>query len=441
MRLLLTGLGLLLLAGCTTPAPVPAPEPTRERALPVRAVEAMPSSADPAGDASRVAASASAPDANAVPAQAVEQALATDQPPEGRVTSPQAAVPPSPAATPAPPPDWVRSTRDAPLWSGPDDQALRFAVLPANEYLKPLGPLALGRLLVAYAGDGGAHAPGQAWVDREVVEASGKPPWITTAGPDADRAAPPRRVSDSAPPAVTAASVVIVDDASGEILFGSRPHARLAPASITKIATTIVALERGGDLERRIDVTVSGSAMAARDGSSIMGLEPGEQVSLRTLLYGMMLPSGNDAAEQVAVTIGGSRTTYVDWMNQKVTDLGLLDTHFVTPSGMDASGHFSSAYDMAMLSRYAMHNAEFRSLAGAATYRGDGFSFGNLNRLIGAYAGADGVKIGYTGRARRTMVASVTRSGHRVYVGIMRSDNLVGDSTTLLDWAFRTFSW
>ena len=170
-------------------------------------------------------------------------------------------------------------------------------------------------------------------------------------------------------------------------------------------------------------------------------LEPGLDVSLRTLLYGMMLPSGNDAAEQVALTIGGSRGQYVDWMNQKVADLDLQDTHFVTPSGMDASGHYSSAYDMAMLARYAMHNPDFRAMAAAGTYRGDGFAFNNLNRLIGAYPGADGVKIGFTGRAHRTMVASVSRDGHRVYVGLMRSDNLVGDSTALLNWVFRNYHW
>jgi D-alanyl-D-alanine carboxypeptidase len=248
-------------------------------------------------------------------------------------------------------------------------------------------------------------------------------------------------VDPGPPPSVTAASVAIVDDASGELLYGSQPHARLAPASVTKIATTIVALERGGDLDQQVLVSVSGSAMAARDGSSIMGLEPGEVVSLRTLLYGMMLPSGNDAAEQVALMLGGSRERYVDWMDQKLAELDLRNTHFVTPSGMDAPGHYASAYDMAMLARYAMHNPSFRAMAGAATYQGDGYFFRNLNRLIGTYAGADGVKIGFTGRARRTMVASVTRDGHRVYVGLMRSDNLVGDSTALLNWALRSFRW
>jgi len=128
-------------------------------------------------------------------------------------------------------------------------------------------------------------------------------------------------------------------------------------------------------------------------------------------------------------------------MNEKVADLGLQDTHFVNPSGMDAAGHYSSAYDMAMLGRVAMRNEAFRQLAGAATYRGDGYSMANLNRLLGAYPGADGVKIGFTRAAGRTIVASATHDGHRVYISLMRSQDLPGDSGALFDWVWRTFSW
>jgi D-alanyl-D-alanine carboxypeptidase len=406
---------------CTGPAPVPSVAPTAAPA--------------PLPPPARARAEDTRPTLAPVPVEQVGAPTALPTP-----------APPAPTATPTTP-DWLRSAREVALWSGPDGRATRFGVLPPNEFLKPLGPTEGGRLLVYFAGDGGAHAAGNAWVDRDAVVGSGEPPWITTAegGPAAVAAkalpAAPEQIDPAPPPDVTAASVAIIDDASGEVLFGKQPHAPLAPASITKIATTIVALERGGDPDQRVSVSVSGSAMAAKDGSSIMGLEPGLDVSLRTLLYGMMLPSGNDAAEQVALTLGGSRAQYVEWMNQKVADLHLQDTHFVTPSGMDASGHYSSAYDMAMLARYAMHNPDFRAMAGAATYHGDGFSFSNLNRLIGAYPGVDGVKIGFTGRAHRTMVASVTRDGHRVYVGLMRSDNLVGDGRTLLDWVLRSFRW
>jgi D-alanyl-D-alanine carboxypeptidase len=212
-------------------------------------------------------------------------------------------------------------------------------------------------------------------------------------------------------------------------------------ASTTKIATTIVALEREPDLNRRIKVTVSASAMVARDGSSTMGIEPGRSVSLDTLLHGMMLPSGNDAAEQVAVTLAGSRDQYVDWMNQEAASLGLKNTHFVNPSGMDEAGHYSSAYDMAMLARYAMRNATFRDLAGATRYAGDGFRMQNLNRLLDLYPGADGVKIGFTDAAQKTIVASVVHDGHRVYVSLMHSTDLVGDCSAMFNWVWENFVW
>ena len=252
---------------------------------------------------------------------------------------------------------------------------------------------------------------------------------------------PPRRVREAAPPEVSAQSVAILDEDSADLLYGAHEHDRVAPASITKIATTLVALEREPDLGRRIDVTISGAELAARTGSSIMGLEPGENVSVLTLLYGMMLPSGNDAAEQVALALAGDRETYVSWMNQRVVQLGLRDTHFVNPSGLDASSHYSSAYDMALLGREAMRNPMFRQLAGATSYRGDGYRLTNLNRLLGVYPGADGVKIGSTRRAGKTMVASATRSGHRVYVVVMHSTDLPGDTTLLFNWVWRTFAW
>jgi LysM repeat protein len=262
------------------------------------------------------------------------------------------------------------------------------------------------------------------------------------AGPSASAVSiGPQRVSATAPPPVTASYIAILDGATGELLWGADEHARVPPASITKIVTTRVALEHTTDLSQVVPVTVSGSTMAARDGSSIMGLEPGQRVSLRTLLFGMMLPSGNDAAEQVAGVLAGSRQEYVAWMNQKVAALGLRDTHFVNPSGMDAAGHYTSAYDIAVLARDAMQDARFRELAGAGTYHGDGFSMRNLNRLIGAYPGADGVKIGSTTRAGKTMVASATRNGNQVYVSLLHSRDLPGDGTALLNWVWQSFRW
>jgi D-alanyl-D-alanine carboxypeptidase len=202
-----------------------------------------------------------------------------------------------------------------------------------------------------------------------------------------------------------------------------------------------VALERERDIKKFFTTTVSAAALVNCDGSSIMGLEPNDHVSLETLLYGMMLPSGNDAAEQVAYSLASSRDTYVAWMNDLVVSLHLRDTHFVTPSGMDADDHYSSAYDMALLARYAMRNPEFRTLSSTRRFVGDDYYMHNLNPLLGAYEGADGVKIGWTEIAGHTIVASATRNGHRVYVSLMGSRNLAGDSVALFDWVWKSFSW
>jgi D-alanyl-D-alanine carboxypeptidase (penicillin-binding protein 5/6) len=251
----------------------------------------------------------------------------------------------------------------------------------------------------------------------------------------------PRQAGADPPPRVTSSNIAVLDEGSGSLLYAQNAFVRRAPASITKIVTTIVALERGPDIKTVYTTTVSASALVPCDGSSVMGLEPDDHVKLETLLFGMMLPSGNDAAEQVAVSLAGSREKYVAWMNEKVTSLRLRDTHFVTPSGMDADDHYSSAYDMALLGRYAMQNPEFRTLAATPFFVGDDYYMHNLNPLLGTYAGADGVKIGYTEIAGRTIVASATRDGHRVYVSLMGSRNLAGDCIALFDWVWKTFRW
>jgi hypothetical protein len=343
-------------------------------------------------------------------------------------------------------PQWLRAKKDVPLWSAADSAATSGASIPAGtSYLKPLGPFGDTRVEVYYPGDA-EHPAALAWVDTTAVEPSGIPPWIAPpAGPPGpDRVllpSAPQRVTDAPAPDTTAIHIAIVEDASGQLIYGEQPFTEVAQASTTKIATTIVALERAPDLTRRVDVSISASAMVARDGSSTMGIEPGRSVSLATLLHGMMLPSGNDAAEQVAVTLGGTREQFVEWMNQEAAALGLTDTHFVNPSGMDAAGHYSSAYDMAMLARYAMHNRTFRQLASSTRYTGDGFSMSNLNRLLELYPGADGVKIGFTDAAQKTIVASAVHDGHRVYVSLMHSADLVDDCSALFNWVWDNFSW
>jgi D-alanyl-D-alanine carboxypeptidase len=345
--------------------------------------------------------------------------------------------------------DWLRTVRDTPLWSGADPASVQFTTLPLGSFLQPRAGGDTGRLLIYYPGDGGTRQAGLAWVAAQDVAPSGPPPWIVSSELDGDNAMPgtadglvPRRTLAVAPPPVTASEVAVVDDDSGLLLYGANPHAHEAPASTTKLATAIVTLEHAANLDQSVRVTVDGFAMAAADGSSIMGLSPGQRVTLETLLDGLLLPSGNDAAEQLAITVGESRAGFVGWMNSLATDeLGLHDTHFVNPSGLDAEGHYSSAYDLAQLARRAMREDVVREIVAKPEIRADGFVLSGHNPLIGAYPGADGVKTGTTDNAGKVLVGSATRNGHRLYAVVMHSDDIQADTTALLDWAWQEFTW
>jgi hypothetical protein len=344
--------------------------------------------------------------------------------------------------------DWLRTVRDTSLWSGPTDPAVQFTMLPLGSFLQPRAGSDTGRLLVYFPGDGAARQAGVAWIAAQDVAPSGPPPWIASSELDGDNAPPtaagqtPRRALPLAPPSVSAPEIAVVDDDTGLLLFGASPHAHEAPASTTKIATAIVTLEHARALDVPVRVTVDGFAMAAADGSSIMGLMPGQRPSLRTLLYGLLLPSGNDAAEQLALSLGETRAQFVGWMNSLAVDeLGLADTHFVNPSGLDADDHYSSAYDLAQLARRAMREDVFREIVATPQIRSDGFVLSGHNPLIGVYPGADGVKTGSTDAAGKVIVGSAVHAGHRVYVAIMHSDDLLADSSALFDWTWQEFAW
>jgi D-alanyl-D-alanine carboxypeptidase len=212
-------------------------------------------------------------------------------------------------------------------------------------------------------------------------------------------------------------------------------------ASITKIATAIVALEHG-KLNDVVKVKYDPNELVD---STAMGCQPGEWYTLEDLLYGLMLPSGNDAALAIANHIAGSKQAFVAMMNDKVRELGLTDTHFVNPHGLDEEGHYSSAYDMAMLARYGMTtNVTFRNLAAAKYWDIHGsknYRIYNLNRFLQNYDYADGVKIGYTDEAGRTTVASATYEGHRVYVAFLNGGDIVNDVVPMFKYAYTNFQW
>jgi hypothetical protein len=182
-------------------------------------------------------------------------------------------------------------------------------------------------------------------------------------------------------PEVTAQAAIISDVTSGQILAEKNAHQRLAPASTTKIATALVTLQRG-QLEEQVTVHESALIEGAK-----MGLSPGQVVTLEELLYGLLLRSGNDAATAIAQHIGGSVDGFVEMMNQEAEDLGLADTHFVNPHGLDAPDHYSSAYDLMIIARQALADPTFADIVSTQeyTFRGRQDRYGDASILFDYY--------------------------------------------------------
>ncbi len=177
-----------------------------------------------------------------------------------------------------------------------------------------------------------------------------------------------------AAPSVQAREWIIMDAQTGEVLAGSNAHQRTAMASLTKVMTALVAVERG-DLTMK--VTIQQSDLV---GESNAGLKAGETLTLQTLLYGLLLPSGNDAAMAIARAVGGSpnaddpaaRDRFIGWMNQKATSLGLKDTKYMNPHGLDEDGHYTTPYDLAVITRAAIQLPAFLAPFGAESYSAEG---------------------------------------------------------------------
>jgi D-alanyl-D-alanine carboxypeptidase len=279
------------------------------------------------------------------------------------------------------------------------------------------------------------------------------PPWQALKGPPdvlgpestfypvpAPSASAPVLHSDAPAPEVGALAAVVVDGASGAILYGKDAFRPLPPASLTKIATAILVLEAGG-LDTQVDIDVDAREMPR---SSVMGLLPGDRFTVRDLLHGLMLPSGNDAAIALARAVSGSEAAFVAEMNGLVDRLALHDTAFANPHGLGSPNHAASAYDLAMLSRYAMTVPGFPELVATGSYTASGtrdLYMANINTFLYSYPGADGLKTGYTRRAGHTLVASAVRDGHRLFAVVLNSATRDADAAALLDWAFASHGW
>ena len=251
----------------------------------------------------------------------------------------------------------------------------------------------------------------------------------------------PWPVIGTLPPPATARAAIVIDGATGTILFDKNARQSLAPASLTKIVTAMIVLERI-DLHRKVAVRLTPGELDPD--STLMGLRSGDQVTVEDLLHGLLLSSGNDAALVLARTVSGSEAAFVELMNATVRGYGLRGTRFVNSHGLDARGHQTTAQDIAQLARLAMRDARFRRIVAAEawTVRGQRtYTLRNRNAFLRAYLGADGIKTGWTDAAGATIVASATRNGHGLIVALLDTRDRIGDSAALLDWAFRTFRW
>ena len=241
------------------------------------------------------------------------------------------------------------------------------------------------------------------------------------------------------PPTIKARSAILLDLDTGSVLYQLDAHGRRAPASLLKVATALVALEHLG-LDQV--VTVPASIDQLPWDSTRMGLRAGERLTVRELLYGLFLNSGNDAAVTLAEA-AMPRATFVALMNAKAAQLGLVDTRFVNPIGLDDPGQYASAADLARISIELITRfpdvaviASTPRLTLPATATHHAYVLYNLNQLIRTYAGATGLKTGWTGRAGGCLIATATRNGRHLLVVVMASPSIFGEAGSLLDYGF-----
>ncbi len=238
-------------------------------------------------------------------------------------------------------------------------------------------------------------------------------------------------------PEVSAKAAVLISADTGEIVWEHNSGQKLPMASTTKIMTTLLCIESGG-----LDVPFQVDSEAIKVEGSSMGLQEGDIVTKYDLCCGMLLPSGNDAANAAAVRIAGSIEKFAELMNERARKLGLSKTYFVTPSGLEGDGHGSSAADMALLAREALRNDVFRSICSKYSIK---LKFGappydrwlkNTNKLLTMYEGVYGVKTGFTDEAGRCLVSACERDGKSLICVTLNDKNDWNDHIALYDYGF-----
>jgi len=233
---------------------------------------------------------------------------------------------------------------------------------------------------------------------------------------------------------VSAKSAILYEANTGKILYEKNIHEKRPIASTTKIMTALLVIENG-DLEDNVEIK---KEQVGIEGTSLY-LKEGEEISVKTLLYGLMLKSGNDAAEALAAYIAGDVENFVKMMNKKADDLEMKNTNFMNPHGLPDDNHYSTAFDMALLSGYAMENATFREIVSTKNYIAEGRSFKNHNKLLSMREEIDGIKTGYTKTAGRCLVSSAKKEGMRLVTITLSAPDDWDDHLKLYDFGFDNF--
>ena len=234
---------------------------------------------------------------------------------------------------------------------------------------------------------------------------------------------------------------IVYDRISKSMIIGKNEDVKSAMASTTKIMTTIVILEKAD-----LNETVTVSAKAGGTGGSRLGLKRGDKASVRDLLYGLMLRSGNDAAVALAEHVGGSVKGFAELMNEKAIELGLTNTHFVTPHGLDDANHYTTALELAKLTDYAMDNETFAKIVGTKSttiyINNQSRQINNTNELLGVLNGVVGVKTGFTNNAGRCLVTETKRNNMDIITIVLGADtkkDRTKDSVNLIEYTFSKY--
>ena len=255
-----------------------------------------------------------------------------------------------------------------------------------------------------------------------------------------ESALPKRNETFTDAPETTAQAVVVIDEKTGNILYSKNPDLKHLPASTTKLMTALVALEKCSP-----DDIITVSALQ-RDGS-VMGLNEGDKITVKDLLKGLLISSGNDAAFALAQNCAQSYDDFINKMNQKAHDLQMSNSHFANPAGYDDELQYSTADDLAKLARVATANPLIANIvktkstvvtdvSGLKTYYLE-----NVNKLLGVVDGLDGVKTGETQGALENLISKTTRGGNSIIISVLGSKDRFGETQKLIEWAFANFTW